>query len=911
MAAVDGGAKGGPRRPAGLLHRDEELAQLDRTMEELAEGRSSVVAIHGPRGIGKTALLRAALARVPRQAVVLRARCHESERNFPYGVVRQLFDRLLSRPGRTGTAGLELRPGAHAGAGGAEVHEQLQDLFQAARSLSDGKPVVIAVDDLTFADQESLAWLSYIVRRLDGLPLALVYTAAPDAHDAQAAESDALAHTRLLRPGPLCESCAAQWMAQAFGAPLDTELAAACHTLSLGNPLVLGELTDRLLAAGVSAGSPDQAAVLEIGAATLSDTTVEWLSRRHPAAVELLANLAVLGPGADITTAAALADQGEFETALAGEELRRSGLIDPGPPQRFRHELVRTAILSRIEPKTRLDLHARAAALLLRLGAPAAQTAEHLMSVGATGQAWALPILRTAAREAAAGSDWANAARYLRRALAESADPEVVLAVTSQLGAVELHRDVAACARYAATVAASIRPPAERARALLPFAGPVLTMDSSMAAHSFVEAATALEAGHTGEVPLALRLPLATQALLAGHRGTAHRTLAALRRSPDDQVAAPAFLGALAALTAAGGRFPRRAQRLAERCANAAALIGVDTGAPGAALALAWTGRAPDAAALADRTVLTARGAARPGELALALVVRADIALRLDRTAAALGDAREALRLAESVRAAGLAAAAAACTARALVAREQYEAAATVLSRTPLPAGAHPLIRALFLQARGLVAAGRGAHGEALQLFLECGHALAARGIANPECVRWRADAGRAYEALGEPEAALAIAAPALPSTRLTPRGAGAGTGMGVGVAGSEGGAGGAGGAGWGVARSGVGAGVAAAASGVGSGEGARPDNPAPADGPGIPSDTRRRVGLTASERRVTDLVLTGLSNLEVAERLFLSKRTVDTHLGRIYRKLEIRGRVELADALRELGDIPEPGRTG
>ena len=69
----------------------------------------------------------------------------------------------------------------------------------------------------------------------------------------------------------------------------------------------------------------------------------------------------------------------------------------------------------------------------------------------------------------------------------------------------------------------------------------------------------------------------------------------------------------------------------------------------------------------------------------------------------------------------------------------------------------------------------------------------------------------------------------------------------------------------------------------------------------------KRRAGLTASERRVTDLVLTGLSNLEVAERLFLSKRTVDTHLGRIYRKLEIRGRAELAEALRELNDPTNP----
>jgi DNA-binding CsgD family transcriptional regulator len=56
---------------------------------------------------------------------------------------------------------------------------------------------------------------------------------------------------------------------------------------------------------------------------------------------------------------------------------------------------------------------------------------------------------------------------------------------------------------------------------------------------------------------------------------------------------------------------------------------------------------------------------------------------------------------------------------------------------------------------------------------------------------------------------------------------------------------------------------------------------------------------LTASELRVADLVIQGLGNQEVAEKLSISKRTVDTHLGRIYRKLHISGRNRLRDALR------------
>ncbi len=139
----------------------------------------------------------------------------------------------------------------------------------------------------------------------------------------------------------------------------------------------------------------------------------------------------------------------------------------------------------------------------------------------------------------------------------------------------------------------------------------------------------------------------------------------------------------------------------------------------------------------------------------------------------------------------------------------------------------------------------RGDHSEALRLFLECGHQLAARGIANPACIPWRSHAAQVYQAMGEPGAARTI--------------------------------------------------VAEPAAGTAS-------HPAASDHlPPIGRTAAAPVRLTPSERRVTELVLQGLSNLETAERLCLSKRTVDTHLGRIYRKLAIKGRPELAAAVKAL----------
>ncbi|MFH9353581.1 AAA family ATPase [Kitasatospora sp. NPDC017646] len=864
--------------PTGvLLHRETELAELARAVAGAGAGRSAVVLVRGPRGIGKSALLRAALARMPGGAVVLRARCHDNERDFPYGVVRQLFDpfmRMTSASAATpeflgetpGEFLAEALPAALPGAGPGVVprafpggsesagngrERVLNNLFHAARSLTSRTPVVMAVDDLHLADEESRQWFSYLARRLDGLPVALLASTADEAADPLAAELAALRHARTLTPGPLCDSCVAERVAEEFDAPVDPELAAVCHDLSRGNPLVVEELTARLAAARISPGSPDLDKVLRIGAGTLADTTLSWLRQSHPRAAELLTALAVLGADADLATAALLTGQGELLADDAREALRRTDLIEPGPPETFRHELVRTAVLARTDPRVLVALHERAAALLARLGAPAARTAEHLMSSGTTGLDWAVPVLRTAAREAAADGHWDDAARYLQRALADAVDPELVRSLTGQLGTVELHRDVAAAARCAAGLAANAPDPVERARLLRPFAGPVLALSAAgAAAVPFAEAAAALAAGTpaTPAPPAELLLPLAAQAVLTGRRTALRPALAALRAHPTEPTVT-GMLGALAALAAAGGQ-PRTAVRLATRCVRRVSPAEAGTDVLGAAMAYAWTGRLDEAAAWAGRVVRSAQRWNHRGELALALLARSDVAHRQGRLDAALADAEQAAGLARQIRAEDLAGAARALAVRARLRRGLPVDAARAdaeLAAVELPSEAHPLLRAVLLEARGLLAAHRGDQQQALRLFLECGHQLAARGVANPACVPWRAHAAQAYQALGEHAAARTIAADPLP------------------------------------------------------GGDARPRPAEERSGPAIGTRDAGPVRLTPSERRVTELVLQGLSNLEVAERLCLSKRTVDTHLGRIYRKLAIKGRPELGAAVKAL----------
>ncbi|MDI2130084.1 AAA family ATPase [Yinghuangia seranimata] len=872
-----------------LLHRDRELAAIDALFRTVENGSPAVAVVKGPRGIGKSALLREALRRLPARAVVLRARCHSAERDFAYGMVRQLFDRPPAGfPERTPgfAAGAEHNEFASAGllersavlnpAAGEPAHAMLDQLFHTTRALAATAPVVIAVDDLGQADGPSLRWFTYITRRLDAAPVAVLATVGDAPDDADPADLAGLPYVRTLRPRPLCETCAAERVAAVFGRPLDSETAAACHWLSSGNPLILSELAERLAGDAGTAATPDLDTVLRVGSATLVDTAVTWVRDRSPETGELLDAFAVLGPGGDLDMCAVLTGRGGFAATEARGILRAAGLLEEEPPDRLRHAALRTELLARLNPAIRLELHEHAAELLSRLGAPARQTADHVMSLGSLGgseRAWAVPVLRAAAHDAASTADWNAAGRYLRRALAElppGAGADTV-ELTRRLGAVELHRDLRSAVRALGAVVARTDDARELTQAVTALTGPgavpVTSVESAEGARPFVVAAAGL--GGVPDAPRELVLLTGAQALLAGHRVVDRRVARAVAGSGAESTGARAYLGVLAAGHAAAGRHPYRAMRLAGRCVAGGPTGVPDLGLLCAAAAFAWSGDPAEALRWCDPLVDGLRRRRHDTGLALALVVRADARARAtgtdpDVTARwdeSLDDAQEALELARDHGAPGIAAGAAAVAARILLTRPYprgfwhgpegaaspaADAAGAVLAGNPVPTDAHPLVRAMHLESRGLAVLAAGDPAAAAALFLECGHQLAVRGIEAEGCVPWRARVATAYKALGEHEAARAILADA-PTQ-------------------------------------------AADAT----------DEPPPAaeaPSPQRPASAR----LTAGERRVTELVLQNLSNLEVAERLCLSKRTVDTHLGRVYRKLGIRGRPDLAAALEEL----------
>ena len=179
-----------------LLERSEELARIESALAEARAGRGTFVVIEGPAGIGKTALLAAARTAAADGGMrVLRSRGTELEREFAFGVVRQLFEPPLADAseleradllqGAAGVAaGLLGLPGASPadGAPSSAVDPSfaiLHGLYWLCANLAAAGPLCLVVDDAHWADAASLRYLAFLLTRLEELDAALVVATRP------------------------------------------------------------------------------------------------------------------------------------------------------------------------------------------------------------------------------------------------------------------------------------------------------------------------------------------------------------------------------------------------------------------------------------------------------------------------------------------------------------------------------------------------------------------------------------------------------------------------------------------------------------------------------------------------------------------------------------------------------------
>src|SRR4051794_11769736 len=158
---------------------------IDARLAGVLAGEGGLLVIEGPAGVGKTALLRAAMeAARTAGAGAFAAWAAPLEQDLPFGAVREIFAAV-----RAATAPPDWDAATGGGAGlasavlddtGKETLDSAQaaahGLYWLTANLASSRPLLLAVDDLQWADAGSLHWLAYLSRRLEGLPVLVVAT---------------------------------------------------------------------------------------------------------------------------------------------------------------------------------------------------------------------------------------------------------------------------------------------------------------------------------------------------------------------------------------------------------------------------------------------------------------------------------------------------------------------------------------------------------------------------------------------------------------------------------------------------------------------------------------------------------------------------------------------------------------
>lgn len=853
-----------------LVGRTAATRTLTESLADCTAGHSRTLLVEGPTGCGKSVLVHVLVERAAAAgAVVLCATGFPAERREPYGVLRQLVG---------GHRTLTLPDGA---ADGAPRIEDMQAFCTELREISEGSPVVLCVDDVHYADDESLAFLQYLARY--ARPARILLVVAGTVHHEAAHPAFA---TELMRQ-PTFRRVRLERLTPAEVAALAGTMdcgghASALHESTGGNPLLLRALLEEHTAPGTAHTGPGTLAAPEPGGPFVQ-AVCACLHRAGPTAVLVAQAAALLDAAAAPELIAELTGvaPAAVRQGLAG--LEAAGLM---AGTRFPHLAVRDAVLSGLSPSALTALHREAALLLHRHRRPATEAAGHLLSAAAcSGAPWPASgteteLLCEAAESRLAADDGRGARRLLELAHRVCADDRQRDAVAIRLARVTWRFDPSAAERL--------------------ITGPLAAL-------------------HDGRLDGEPVQPLAQLLLLQGRITDAAELLRDGDTEGEESGASPLDVVIDAGSVAA--------ERLLRSATPTEATM---TPVVQALRSLVLSDH-PERAVPWSRSLLEdAERRDAPGWAAAFATLHAQALLRIGDLAEACAYATRALAALPDRGSGAFPYAATAVLIRAHSAMGHYTEASRLCDR-PLHHGLLDSLHGLaFLHARGLHHLTGNQPQAALTDFLTIGRIMQAQGVDRPACLPWRSDAAQALLRLGKPQQAerLVLQQLALPDARrpwvrgvsLHQRALTAGsarqrvslleqavdelhrsgdrlaTARAMADLGrtrqSEAGAPMKGTAtiraAWNLAKE---CGATALCKEI------LPDAPLSDEAPDRadrPGTERPECRLSSSEQRVATLAAQGLTNREISAKLYLTVSTVEQHLTKVYRKLQINGRGDL-----------------
>jgi ATP/maltotriose-dependent transcriptional regulator MalT len=928
----------------------EREAELNAVRDALAAARASAgafVVVEGPAGIGKTALLSAADAAAADGGMArLRARATEFERHHAFGVVRQLIEALVRDMSEARRERLLSGAAAHAAPALGLVEPDarssgfatLNGLYWLLADLAAERPLALLVDDAHWGDEPSMHFLAFLAPRMAGLPLAVIVAARAGEEGLHASVLDEIrvgAAGVNVRPAALSHAGATSLLATELGAEPQSQFAEACRAVTDGNPFLLRELAAELRRLGVPPADAEAGVVATLAPQAVAQALRVRLSRLSDAARSVAAAVAVLGDRAQLRHVASLTRISLEQAADAADELVRTAIFAAEHDGlSFAHPIVRNSVYEGIGHRMRAAMHARAARMLATEQAAPERVSPHLLLSDPAANPDVVAILRAAARNALAQGAPQIAVRLLVRALAEppAAEREDVL---YELAVAESRARSPAAVDHLRSAMSTSVDPRRRAQIALVLANELGIAGKSAEPVALLEGA--IDELGDSDRQLALQL----EAMLVGVARTSAATHGRMRErlrrleaelhtdGPGERL----VLANLAFQHAIEGTSAERVHELAERALTDGRLL-AEVGADGMAFyfavnALCYCDRYDAAQQHLQAAFADARKSGSLLGFALASCFRCLAELRLGMLAEAEADARAAIdAFGDADRA--LRAFAEAGLASALIERGELEAAELALQKIPAVADAEGQQFLVWAQhARAQLRIAQGRPHEALEDLLACGRTQLAAGLRSPSVLEWRSSAALTQLALDERDQARASAGEELELARAfgAPRAIGIALRTAGVVEGGE----------RGIAlleeaeeplaacEARLEHARALAARGAALRRAGR--RVAAREPLGAALELTHRCGanvlqayvrtelaaagarprrvmrsgvtaLTPSELRVARLAAAGGSNRAIAQELFVTQKTVETHLGHVYSKLGLSSRADLPQML-------------
>ncbi|WJV47452.1 helix-turn-helix transcriptional regulator [Streptomyces flavofungini] len=927
-----------------LVGRAGEVGELLLMLEGVQARRPGVVLIEGAPGTGRTALLeRLARHGRARDMTVLRAQCGAMEQAFAFGVIRQLF-KAVDHAGFTGQP-----PSTE------WLFGLFEGLLQEMTHLAERAPVLMVVDDFHHADLQSAQWIDFLARRLHNAPVLIVLATdrdVPAAHRELTAELALSPLCHAIDLGPLPPAAVGELTVAALGEPADDDFVRLCLHLSGGNPKLLTLLLREFTRGGIAPLSAERARAAEAASRVTEVIVPKWLAR-YPDDLTVVAGMtALLGDEADVGLLQQLTGLSHRSVSSALTLLERTGLLRADGSHRSFHPVVRAALSSHLSLAERADIQARAAHLLFTQGVPHERVADLILTSEPTQERWQVGVLRAAATDATARGATDRAITYLRRAAQATPFLPERASLLLELGALESRTDVMSSVRHLEEGTQLTADPALRARGIPLLADGLIQCGQAHRAMELLDEQAAETAPDDAEALRRIRGQRAIAAIAAGIADEAAPAADLVGSGPftgrpdavPDAVSDGVPVVGVPVGTTPGERALLAAHALytSLRMGSAAEAMTAAEGALhhfDAEREPLWCAVvAIEALRHADRLESASRwnetisafdlGGRPPAMRAVLRAQESQIRFQQGDLPGALTAADEALRLLPEPHPYGALVASAAMLP--LVESGRAQDARRIADDPRWRAVPENWLWPHFLAARAQLRAAEGHPHAALHDLEQCGRLLARYEGDNPGRIAWRSQAAQLHRQEGRPQEAQRLSdeelvlarrwgapitlakslrAAALADARsdcpelleesvLLLEDAGCGLEL---------------------VRSLIAQGTALHAAGrtesarevlrralglaqAGSAQRAAQEAYHKLLATGARPRRYSQVGpraLTAGQRRVVELAVQGLSNEDIAGRLYVTQRTVEFHLTNAYRKLGITGRTDLARTLR------------